>query len=87
MARQVAYIFKGEAKVINFSYDKYHDIYEAAAAAEGIDLTRFLAMEQQVAMTAKGKGAVRSYRLTEFQRMGFSEVRLLKDEDCSDGNA
>ncbi|MCH1917841.1 DUF2960 domain-containing protein [Shewanella sp. A3A] len=87
MARQVAYTFKGVAKVINFSFDKYHDIYEAAAAAEGIDLTRFLAMEQQVAMTAKGKGALRSYRLTEFQRMGFSDLRLLKDEDESDGKA
>lgn len=81
MARQVAYTFKGVTKVINFSFDKFHDVYEAAAAAEGIDLSRFLAMEQQVAMTAKRKGALRNYRETEFQRMGFSNIRLLKDEE------
>ncbi|ABL99006.1 MULTISPECIES: DUF2960 domain-containing protein [Shewanella] len=81
MARQVAYTYKGQAKVINFAYDKYHDMYEAAAAAEGVDLTRFLAMEQQVAMTAKGKGALKSYRLNEFARMGFKDIRMLRDDE------
>lgn len=41
----------------------------------------FWLMEQQVAMTAKRKGALRNYRETEFQRMGFSNIRLLKDEE------
>ncbi|MCL1037163.1 DUF2960 domain-containing protein [Shewanella corallii] len=81
MARQVAYTFKGEAKVINFAYDKYHDMFEAAAAAEGIDLTRFLAMEQQVAMTSKGNKAVRDYRLNEFARMGFKDIHFVREEE------
>ncbi|MGL6122822.1 MAG: DUF2960 family protein, partial [Shewanella sp.] len=45
MARQVTYTFKGKTKTIAFSYDKHHDLYEAVAEAEGIDLTQFLAME------------------------------------------
>ncbi|HDS1200408.1 DUF2960 domain-containing protein [Shewanella algae] len=81
MARQVAYEYKGVAKVINFAYDKYHDMYEAVAAAEGIDLSHFLAMEQQVAMTAKGGGALKSYRTSEFARMGFRHIHFVKEEE------
>lgn len=80
MSRQVSYKYKNQLKVINFSYDRFRDIYEAAAEAEGIDLTRFLAMEQQVMMTAKRKAAVKNYRQQEFSRMGFSEITLLKEE-------
>ncbi|BDM63442.1 hypothetical protein NFHSH190041_08940 [Shewanella sp. NFH-SH190041] len=80
MARQVAYTFKGEEKVINFAYDKYHDMYEAAAAAEGINLDRFLAMEQQVAMTSKGSKAVRDFRTNEFARMGLTNIHFVRDE-------
>ena len=36
MARQVIYTYKGKTKTIAFSYDKHHDLYEAAAEAEGI---------------------------------------------------
>lgn len=81
MARLVSYEFRGQQKTINFAFDKYRDIFEAAAAAEGIDISAFLKMEQQVALTAKGGGALKSFRLHEFARMGFSNVRLLKTED------
>ncbi len=46
MSRSISYKFKGQSKKIPFSYDKFHDMYEAVAAAEGIDLTNFLKMEQ-----------------------------------------
>lgn len=80
MARQISYTFKNECKVINFSYDKYRDMYEAVAAAEGIDLRAFLAMEQQVAMTAKRGAAVKNYRQQEFARMGFANIAFVRDE-------
>ena len=80
MARQVSYTYKNQRKVINFSYDKHHDMYEAVAAAEGIDLTRFLAMEQQVAMTAKRGAAVKNYRQQEFARMGFADIAFVREE-------
>ncbi|MDF0533875.1 DUF2960 family protein [Shewanella yunxiaonensis] len=81
MARLVTYTFRGQQKTINFAYDKYHDGFEAAAAAEGVDIGAFLRMEQQVALTAKGGGALKNFRQSEFARMGFTEVRLLKTED------
>lgn len=81
MARKIAYIFKKQAKEINFSYDKYHDLYHAVAAAEGIDLTKFLAMEQQVAMTSKGSNAVKDFRKNEFMRMGFENIHFVKEEE------
>ncbi|MCL1067184.1 DUF2960 domain-containing protein [Shewanella olleyana] len=82
MARQVIYIFKGKTKVIPFSYDIHHDLYEAAAEAEGIDLTRFLAMEQQVAMTSKkGAKAEKEFRKTEFARFGFSSIKFVREDD------
>ena len=80
MARQISYTFKNERKVINFSYDQYRDMYEAVAAAEGIDLRAFLAMEQQVAMTAKRGAAVKNYRQQEFARMGFANIAFVRDE-------
>ena len=78
--RFVTYKFKGQVRRIPFSYDKFHDMYEAAAAAEGIDLKNFLAMEQQVAMTTRHKSAVKDYRIKEFTRMGFTELFLHIDE-------
>ncbi len=78
MARQIIYVFKKEEKVINFSYDKFRDIYEAVAAAEGIDLTRFLAIEEQVRTTAKDKSAIKNYREKEFASMGFGRIQFLK---------
>jgi L-ascorbate metabolism protein UlaG (beta-lactamase superfamily) len=82
MARTVSYTFKGKNKTIAFSYDKHHDLYEAVAEAEGIDLTAFLAMEQQVAMTSrKGAKAEKEYRKVEFTRFGFSKIQFVRDEE------
>ncbi|SNY41101.1 Protein of unknown function [Arsukibacterium tuosuense] len=80
MARQVQYTFKGTTKVIAFSYDRFVDLYEAVAAAEGVDLAGFLAMEQQVAKTAKDKAAIKNFRQQAFTKMGFSNITFLRDE-------
>ncbi|HEY5715563.1 MAG TPA: DUF2960 domain-containing protein [Psychromonas sp.] len=80
MARQVTYVFKGKRKTILFSYNQFHDIYEAVADAEGIDLKNFLAMEKQLEMSCRGQGIVKNFRQTEFARMGFDEIKFLRDE-------
>ncbi|GIU45585.1 DUF2960 domain-containing protein [Shewanella algidipiscicola] len=80
MARRVGYTFNKQYKEINFVYDKYNDMYEAVAAAEGVDLTRYHAMEAQVAMTSKGSQAVKDYRLKEFERFGFTKIHFIRDE-------
>ncbi|MBB1317911.1 DUF2960 domain-containing protein [Shewanella sp. SR43-4] len=82
MARQVIYTFKGQTKTIAFSYDIHRDLYEAAAEAEGIDLKKFLAMEQQVALTSKkGAKAEKEFRKTEFARFGFSSIKFVREDD------
>ncbi|WP_028866170.1 DUF2960 domain-containing protein [Psychromonas aquimarina] len=81
MARQVTYIYKKQRKTIQFSFNEYHDMYEAAAAAEGIDLTSFLAMEKQLAMSCRGQGIMKNHRKTEFTRMGFGEIKFVRDEE------
>ncbi|WP_394129624.1 DUF2960 domain-containing protein [Shewanella maritima] len=82
MARQVIYTFKGKTKTIPFSYDKHRDLYEAVAEAEGIDLTQFLAMEAQVAVTSKkGAKAEKAFRRSEFARYGFSSIKFVREED------
>ena len=45
MALRISYCFKGQPREINYANDKFHDIYEAIAAEEGIDLRAYLAME------------------------------------------
>ena len=49
MALKIKYHYRGHPRLIGFANDKYHDIYEAMAAAEGVDLRQFLAMEKQIA--------------------------------------
>ncbi|TRX55854.1 DUF2960 domain-containing protein [Thalassomonas sp. M1454] len=81
MARQVTYVFKGKRKTIPFSYGLFRDLYEAAAAAENVDIKSFLAMEQQLEMTSRGQGIVKNFRQKEFERMGFTEIKFVRDED------
>lgn len=80
MARYVSYVYKGQAKRISFSFDKFNDAFEAAAAAEGLDLTRFRQMEQQIAALHGQQKALRDFRLNESKKLGFSEIKLLRDE-------
>lgn len=81
MPRKLTYVYKGVRKELPFSYSRHHDIYEAAAAAENVDISGFLAMEEQVRMTSKGKHAVKDFRQKEFARMGFSDIKMVVDED------
>lgn len=81
MARQVIYKFKGKQKTIQFSYSIFHDLYEAVAESEGIDLTSFLAMEKQLEMSCRGQGIVKNFRKIEFEKMGFSEIKFLREDD------
>lgn len=79
MALKISYHFKGQPRLIAYANDQYHDIYEAMAAAEGIDLSGFLAMERQIAALSRKKQAVKDYRDNEFIRWGFSQIQVIKD--------
>ncbi|PMN92394.1 DUF2960 family protein [Enterovibrio norvegicus] len=79
MSRQLQYTYKGETKVITFSYQQHRSAHEAAAEAEGIDLTNFLNMELQLEMVTDTK-AVRNHRDSYFNKLGFGRILLLKKE-------
>lgn len=81
MARFISYYYQGVYKKIPFSYGKHYDIYEAAAAAEGVDLSAFWAMEKQLEKSSHGQGIMKNFRANEFENMGFSEITLLRDEE------
>lgn len=80
MARQVTYFYQGTQKTITFSFSQHFDIYEAVAAAEKVDLTKFWAMEKQLEMSCRGQGIVKNFRGLEFERMGFTDIKFVRDE-------
>ena len=80
MARQVTYFYQGTKKTIAFSFSQHFDIYEAVAAEEGVDLKSFWAMEKQLEMSCRGQGIVKNFRGLEFERMGFTDIKFVRDE-------
>jgi hypothetical protein len=78
MALRISYCFKGQPREINYANDKFHDIYEAIAAEEGIDLRAYLAMERQIAGLSKKAGAVKDFRDNTFIEYGFSDIKVIK---------
>ena len=80
MSHKITYKYHGVAKEISFNYREFHNIHEAIAAAEGVDLTAFLKMERQLEDISRGKKAsMRNFRDTEFLKMGFSDVYFIKN--------
>ncbi|PSU34056.1 DUF2960 domain-containing protein [Photobacterium lutimaris] len=80
MSRTIIYTFKEQEKTLTFSYSQYHTIHEAVAAAEGIDLTNYLRMEQQVEAVSSGSKAMRDFRDSHFRKLGFGKITLAKKE-------
>jgi hypothetical protein len=83
MAHKITYQYKGEVKEIPFSYSQFRNMHEAVAAAEGIDLTKFLAMEQALEDLTRNKIAARNFRDAEFLKMGFSDLYFHKSIEKS----
>lgn len=81
-SRQLQYVYKGITKTIPFSFQQHRSPHEAAAEAEGIDLTYFLKMELQLELVADGK-AVKNHRDSYFNQLGFGKISLLKKEAAS----
>ena len=79
MALRISYCFKGQPREINYANDKFHDIYEAIAAEEGIDLRAYLAMERQIAGLSKKAGAVKDFRDNTFIEYVFSDIKVIKE--------
>ena len=84
MARTILYTYKNEDKTLTFSYEKHRNIHEAVAEAEGIDITAYLKMEQQIEAISDTK-AVRNYRDNHFKKLGFSKITLAQKENLGVG--
>ncbi|MDD2342219.1 MAG: DUF2960 domain-containing protein [Tolumonas sp.] len=79
MALKISYSYKGQPRLIQYANDKYHDIYEAIAAEEGVDLRAYLAMERQLASLTKKVGAVKDFRDNSFLEFGFNDIKVIKE--------
>ncbi|ACQ92097.1 MAG: DUF2960 domain-containing protein [Tolumonas sp.] len=79
MALKISYSYKGQPRLIQYANDKYHDIYEAIAAEEGVDLRAYLAMERQLASLTKKVGAVKDFRDNKFLEFGFNDIKVIKE--------
>ena len=79
MALKISYSYKGQPRLIQYASDKYHDIYEAIAAEEGVDLRAYLAMERQLASLSKKVGAVKDFRDNKFLEFGFNDIKVIKE--------
>ncbi|WP_159656526.1 DUF2960 family protein [Vibrio atypicus] len=84
MARTILYTYKGEDKTLTFSYQQHRNIHEAVAEAEGIDISEFLKMEQQIEAVSDTK-AMRNYRDNHFRKLGFEKLTLKQKENLGVG--
>lgn len=80
MARTIIYTYKDEEKRLTFSYQQHRNIHEAVAEAEGIDISDYLKMEQQIEAISDTK-AVRNYRDNHFKKLGFGKITLEQREN------
>ncbi|MEL7291067.1 MAG: DUF2960 domain-containing protein [Pseudomonadota bacterium] len=85
MSRTILYTYKDEEKTLTFSYQQYRTIHEAVADAEGIDLSEYLKMEQQIEAISDTK-AVRNYRDNHFKKLGFGKITLKQKENRGVGH-
>ncbi|EEX92390.1 hypothetical protein VIOR3934_21601 [Vibrio orientalis CIP 102891 = ATCC 33934] len=84
MARTILYTYKNEDKTLTFSYQQHRNIHEAVAEAEGIDISGYLKMEQQIEAISDTK-SVRNYRDNHFQKLGFGKITLAQKENLGVG--
>ncbi len=84
MARTILYTYKNEEKTLTFSYQQHRNIHEAVAEAEGIDITEYLKMEQQLEHISDTK-SVRNYRDNHFRKLGFGTITLKPKENVGVG--
>ncbi|QIZ78577.1 DUF2960 family protein [Ferrimonas lipolytica] len=81
MALKLQYTFKGETKTTGYANDKHFSMFEAAAKAEGFDIRQYQEMEHQVQMSTRDKKSHRDFRDNYFKNLGFSEVKVVREED------
>ncbi|OIN11039.1 DUF2960 domain-containing protein [Oceanisphaera psychrotolerans] len=81
MAFRITYQYHKQQKEIGFANDKHHSVYDAIAAAEGVDLAEFHRMENQVANVSRNdRKTMKDFREEYFRKLGFSQVTIFREE-------
>ncbi|MDO2948441.1 DUF2960 family protein [Aeromonas simiae] len=81
MAFTITYRYRKQLKSIGYANDKHHSIYDAIATAEGIDLARYRAMEEQVVnISRRDRKMLKEFRENYFRELGFSDIAIVRDE-------
>ncbi|WP_417615816.1 DUF2960 domain-containing protein [Oceanisphaera sp.] len=81
MAFRIRYQYRKQAREIGYANDKHHSVYDAVAAAEGVDLAEFHRMENQLANVSRNdRKTMKDFREEYFRKLGFSGVTIIREE-------
>ncbi|WP_445396011.1 DUF2960 domain-containing protein [Zobellella sp. An-6] len=81
MAFRIRYHYRKQQKEIGYANDKHHSLYDAIAAAEGLNLAEFHRMEAQLANISRNdKKTLKEFREEYFRKLGFSQVTIFREE-------
>jgi hypothetical protein len=81
LALTLSYRYRGKEKTSGYANDKHLSMFEAVAAAEGINLDAYKAMEQQVQASTRDKTAHRDFRDNYFKGLGFEQIQVIREQD------
>lgn len=81
MAFCISYQYRNQQKTIGYANDKHNSVYDAVALAEGIDLTEFHRLENQLANISRNdRQTLKNFREEYFVKLGFSQVEITRQE-------
>ena len=81
MALRITYQYRNLEKNIGYANDKHHSVYDAIALAEGVDLTEFHRVENQLANVCRNdRKTMKDFREEYFAKLGFSQVIIAREE-------
>ncbi|ART80746.1 DUF2960 family protein [Oceanisphaera avium] len=81
MAYRINYLYQNQPKTIGFANDKHHSVYDAIALAEGLDLSDFHRMENQLANVSRNdRKILKDFREEYFAKLGFSQIDIAREE-------
>ena len=81
MAYRINYLYRNLQKEIGYANDKHHSVYDTIALAEGVDLSEFHRMEDQLANVSRNdRKTLKDFREEYFVKLGFSQVVIAREE-------
>ncbi|OXY81009.1 DUF2960 family protein [Oceanimonas doudoroffii] len=81
MAFRIRYHYRKQQKEIGYANDKHHSIYDAIAAAEGLNLAEFRRMEDQLANISRNdKKTMKEFREEYFRKLGVTQISIFREE-------